>query len=241
MESDDDDDLTVRFAPYASATVPQAQNEEDNTNYMAAHHAARMAKENPDYVERAVRKPRAPKLKLTSTLLLAPHGLALLAKQCRQIRIQRKQGSEGIQLTRLVQMYDAWAKQLCPGHDLDQFYSKLEKLGSERIVKEQTEALIAGKHVEHLDTLKPHTSATEAIIQQHKETIHNKRAANDDSDLDIELEIEEHEASAKLPPSATGTRTSASTGKNVDIKMPEGDFYEPEGLDDVEFGQYGDE
>lgn len=240
MESDDDDELNVRFAPYPSTTVPEAVEETDNTNYLAVHHAARMARENPNYVERAVRKTRPPKLKLTSKLLLAPHGLALLAKQARQIRLQRKQGSEGIQLTRLIQMYDAWAKQLCPGYELDQFYSKVEKMGHERLVREQTEALIAGRHVDHLDTLKPHTTHTEAIIQQHKEGVYNKRAERDDSDLDIELEIEESETQHKSA-SNTNAKAHVAPAKKVEIDMPEGDFDEPEGLDDVVFGQYEDD
>jgi len=241
MESDDDDELILRFDRPTAATIPSAQNEVDNTNYMAAHHTARMARENPNYVEKAVRKPRPPKLKLTSTLLLAPHGLGLLAKQCRQIRLKRKEGSEGIQLTRLIQLYDAWAKQLCPGYDLDQFYSKVEKMGSERVVRDQAEALIAGRHIEHLDTLKPHTSATESIIQQHKESVYNKRAGGDDSDLDIELEIEESEPSKKVASTVQPTLPPSSSSKKVEINLPEGDFYEPEGLDEAEFGHYAGE
>jgi hypothetical protein len=237
MESSDDDVSIVEFDMAAHSSEHINPSASDTTNYMALHHEARMTKENPNYIERSVRVPRAPKLKLNSQLLLAPHGLALLAKQCRQLRLNRKQGSEGIQLTRIIQLYDAWARQLCPGYDLEVFYNKIEKIGGERVVKEQTEALITGRNVDDLDALNYHTSHTEQVIRQHRSSVLQKRYDDGEGD-DVELEIEEIPKTKFNGVSAAVKTFDESNDKHSANNVMEGDFAEPEGLEEVDFDEY---
>lgn len=229
MASDDEDELIIRFDKNGGNDAFPETTFVDTTNYMAIHHKARMLAQNPDFIEQSVRTTRKPRLKMTSQLLLAPHGLALLAKQCRLMRQKRQQGNEGIQLARLVQMYDDWAHQLCPGYDLGVFYSKTEKMGAERNVRELTEALIAGRNVEALETLQPHTAATETIIEEHRNQIIQKRNTIPDDDDEIELSIEEDETTK------TGSRGPVAPNHaptNVsNVQFDEGDYAEPEGLD----------
>jgi hypothetical protein len=235
MSSDDEEDLVVRFDNNPRWGNVGAAPADDTTNYMALHHAARLEKENPNHIERTVRSKRAPKLKMSSSLLLAPHGLPLLAKQCRQVRQQRKQGSEGIQLARIIQLYDTWAQQLCPGYDLGVFYSKMEKMGSERAVRDLTETLIAGRHTDDFETLQPHTTTAESLIREHRTSVTEKQKKTATSDEEIELEIEESEAPkrtshtvASIPHQPQPKQTSSSA--------PSGDYSAPEGMD---FDDYG--
>lgn len=232
MDISDDDELIVRFRR-DDATAVEQDDGEDSTNYMALHYEERMAKKDTSKrSERTTSKPRAPKLKLTSNLLMAPHGLTLLARQCRQTKIQPKEGSEGIQLTRILQMYDAWAKQLCPGLDLDRLYSKLEKIGAERAVKEQTELLIAGRNVDDLDALQTHTMQMESLIERHNLDVKNKMMESEEGE-EVELEIDETtSANTKQPAPGAQSTSSVRFGENVEIDLPEGDFGAPEGFDD---------
>lgn len=254
---------------------PIADNEElggpaDSTNYMAIHHAARVANQNPtkSSERRSSKTSRAPKLKFTSQLLTSPAGLPLLAKQARGMKMKRREGSEGIQLLQVLQLYDNWARQLCPGHPLETFYSKLEKMGSERAVKEQTEALIAGRKVDDLDTLQRHTVATEVLIQKHHTAMEDKMMLRDNtiddtadyaadegvaidyvalalgkSSTDSNRANSNTKSTSKSSPFQTAPSTSSTVTKKAmsnhsSADNNEGDFAEPEGLDPSEFGAF---
>jgi hypothetical protein len=244
MEHDDDDGTIVRFDLPSGHGTHSTIESIDSTNYMAMNHAAKQSSNQNAQSDKPARKTRHLKLKLTSMMLLAPPGLTLLAKQCRQARIKRKEGREGLQLAQLIQLYDAWAKQLCPGHDIHAFYNKLGKMGNERAVKDHTEALIAARNKGDLDALHRHTEETEAIVYEHRATIERKRMVMDDAD---EAMIEEESSMMKSLSKPLSTIKAAPTSvpvplmdDNIEIELPDGDFAEPEGLDASEFGGFDD-
>ena len=239
MDVSDDYELVVRFNRKDESNANGAQ-EEENTNWMALHYEERMGKEKNAKADSKPRKPRPPKLKLNSQLLLGERGLPLIAKQCKGMKLKPKQGSEGLQLTLLLQMYDSWAKQLMPGQDVDQFYAKVEKLGNERAVKDRTELLIAGRNETNFTGIQTHTTEAENLIAQHNRGMTSRFLAQDDDQGEVELEIEDSNDDEEKPSSKA--KPSASTAKvaSNDINLPEGDFDAPEGFED-DFGGYGDD
>lgn len=239
MDVSDDDELVVRFNRNHDTNANGAQSEE-NTNWMALHYEERMGKEKNAKADAKPRKPRPPKLKLNSHLLLGERGLPLLAKQCKGMKLKPKQGSEGLQLTLLLQMYDSWAKQLMPGQDVDQFYAKVEKLGNERAVKDRTELLIAGRNEADFTGIQTHTTAAEALIAQHNRSVTNRFLADDDDQGEVELEIEEMVEQIEKSSSKAKSSTSAMQVTVADINLPEGDYGAPEDFDE-EFGAYDDD
>lgn len=236
MDVSDEDDLVVRFNRPGAAN-DHAPAEDENTNWMAVHYEERMGREKGAKDDSKPRKPRPPKLKLNSQLLLGERGLPLLAKQCKGMKIKPKQGSEGLQLTLLLQMYDSWAKQLMPGQDVDKFYAKVEKLGNERAVKDRTELLIAGRNEENFTGILTHTTQAEALIAQHNRSITNQFLTTEDAPDEVELEIEdmmvEHEKAAPKSTTIVAKPTAAPKATH----MPEGDFDAPEDFED-DFGGY---
>lgn len=230
MEVDEDDDLIVRFRREDKNSAGNVEDE-DTTNWMAVHYEERMGKEKTPKTTNKPRKPRPPKLKLNSQLILGDRGLPLLAKQCKGMKVKPKQGSEGLQLTLLLQMYDSWAKQLVPGHDLDKFYAKVEKLGNERAVKDQTELLIAAKNESDFSAIQRHTSRAEALITQHNRELAGIERDEGEED-DVELEIEEMMEKVEKSSSRNSTSAHKPSAMDHDMNMPEGDFDAPEGFDE---------
>ena len=156
------------FQPNDLRTVHSPLSTEGgDINYMALHYASKQESEAA-IVDRIVRQTKSrKKTKITPSVLTKPFGLNLLAKRCRQLRKTRlDEGKIQIQLYRVLEMYDDWAKQLCPGHDLNNFYAKVEKFGNDRMVKDLAEELIAARHVNNLDLITPHTSRSRDLIQQ---------------------------------------------------------------------------